>query len=284
MASNDNKLVRIETLQPGNFKSLFNILKENNIVEANIIINQDGLEILEIDPTHIIVIHISLNASNFDSFYCSEPIKIGVDTVNLTKILKCVGTKDMLTMFVEDPDQASKGGDGDTSRSFGLLIENSSKGQSSKIYIDTMDVNDHQVEVPDLNYPYHVQIPSSDLQSIVTGLKNMGGDVIKILFHKDKLEFFTKGEIGSQETTRAKTSKEDTSIKVQKGTSIEGDTSIIEIYVKLDKLVEFTKCSCLSPMATIYLKNDFPLFIEYDVGSLGFIRLGLSPHQKPDNW
>lgn len=280
MNTDDSKyLVKIVTLQPGNFKALFGILKENNVVEANISITQDGMEILEMDPTHIIIAHVLLNASNFDSFYCREPIKIGVDTVNLTKILKGVGTKDILTLFVEDcKDQT------DTSISFGLLIENSTKGQSSKIHIDTMDVNDRQLDVPELNYPYHVQLPSSDLQSIATNLKNMGGDVIKLLFHKDTLQFFTRGEIGVLETTRLKTTKEDSSIKIQKNKMSGDDSAIIEIYVKLEKLVEFTKCSCLSPMVTIYLKNDFPVFLEYDVGSLGFIRLGVSPHNKPDNY
>jgi proliferating cell nuclear antigen PCNA len=284
MDTSDSKyLVKIVTLQPGNIKALSGILKENNIVEANISINQDGIEILEMDPTHVIIGHVLLNASNFDSFYCREPIKIGIDTVNLTKILKGVGTKDILTIFVEDTKDQAAGSDADTSVSFGLLIENSTKGQSTKIYIDTMDVNDRQLMVPEMNYPYHVQLPSSDLQSIVTNLKNMGGDVIKILFHKDTLQFFTKGEIGILETIRSKTSKEDSSIKIQKNKIIGDESPIIEIYVKLEKLVEFTKCSCLSPMVTIYLKNEFPLFLEYDVGSLGFIRLGVSPHSKPDN-
>lgn len=286
MSASDAKfLVKIETLQPGNFKALFGILKENNIVEANININENGIEILEMDPYHIVIVHVKLSANNFDSFYCKKPIKIGVDCVNLTKILKGVGTKDILTLFVEDPkENVNNLGESDISISFGLLIENSAKGQFSKIYIDTMDVNDHQMDVPDLNYPYHIQLPSSDLQSIVTNLKNIGGEVIKLLFHKDTLQFYTRGEIGILETTRSKTTKEDASIKIQKNSGGGDDPRIIEIYVKLERMVEFTKCSCLSPMATLYLKNDFPLFLEYDIGSLGFIRLGVSPHDKPDNY
>lgn len=278
-------LVKIETLQPSNFKALFSILKENNIVEANININEDKLEILEMDMAHIVIIHVVLNAQNFDGFYCQKPITIGIDVANLTKILKGVGTKDILTIFVEDPSESNTQldtiGDSDISTSFGLLIENSAKGQSTKIYIDTMDVNEHSIDVPKLNYPYHIQLPSSDLQSIVTNLKSTGGEVVKLTFHKEALRFFTKGEIGILETTRTRTGKEDSSIKIQKKTN---ETPIIEIYVKLDKLVEFTKCSCLSPMVSMYLKNDFPLFLEYDVGSLGVIRLGLSPHNKPETW
>jgi proliferating cell nuclear antigen len=92
---NSKYLVKIETLQPTNFKALFGVLKENNILEANININENGMEILEMDLTHIVVVHVSLSANKFDSYYCKKPIKIGVDVLNLTKILKGVGSKDM---------------------------------------------------------------------------------------------------------------------------------------------------------------------------------------------
>jgi len=279
-------LVKIETLQPSNFKSLFSILKENNIVEANINITPDGIEILEMDLAHIIIAQVVLNASNFDGFYCKKPLKIGVDVVNVAKILKGVGTKDILTLFVEDPmensDQYDTGDDSDISTSFGLLIENAAKGQCNKVYIDTMDVNVAPIDPPELTYPYSIQMPSTDLQSIITNLKSVSGEVVKITFHKDTLKFYTKGDIGIQEIIRTRTNKEESSIKVQKST--EDTSSIIEIYVKLEKLIEFTKCSCLSTQVTMYLQNDFPLFLEYDVGSLGFIRLVLSPHMKPETW
>jgi hypothetical protein len=125
-------------------------------------------------------------------------------------------------------------------------------------------------------------MPSADLQSIVNNLKNMGGDVIRLLYVKDRLSFYTKGEIGNLETFRSPTTKPETSLKIKKNQQEDEDSSIIEIFAKLQKLVEFTKCSSLSSMATIYIKNDFPLFLEYDVGSLGFIRLGVSSQTKPD--
>ena len=285
MNTDDSRFtVKIETVEASNIKSIFGILKDNNIVEANIKITPDGLEILEMDPHHIVIAHVLLNASNFDSFYCKEPVKIGIDCVNLNKILKNVGAKDILTLFVEDPKDSNMGGDSDSGMSFGLLIENVVKGQVNKYAIDTIDVNDQEMEIPDINYPYHIQMPANDLQSIVSSQKNLGGDVIKLLFCKDILQFYTKGDIGRLETTRSPTQKEETSMKIQKNELVVDNTNITEIYVKLEKLAEFTKCSCLSTIVTIHLHNDFPLFLEYDVGSLGFIRLGVSLHNKPEDW
>lgn len=275
-------LVEIETLQPGNLKSVFAVLKEQ-LTEANIDITPDYIEILQMDPIHIVVAHVQLKSTNFEKYICKKPIKIGVDVVNLTKVLKGVGAKDILTFFIKDPsDRVNEGDDSEASQFFGIRIENTEKGQVSTLYIDTLDVNEEELVVPNLDYPYFIHIPSSDLQSIINNQKNMGGEIIQIRYVKDSLYFYTKGEIGRLETVRSKTAKEDTSIKIEK--NIEGSDDIIEIYVKLQKLVEFSKCSSLSPMATMYLKNDFPVFFEYDVGSLGFIRLGVSPHKKPDDF
>ena len=281
-ANDDSKyLIEIETVQPGNLKAAFGVLKEQ-LTEANISITPEGIHILQMDSTHIVVVQVFLNASQFEKYICKKPIKIGIDVVNFTKVLKGVGAKDILTLFVEDRENVSDTGDNsDAHPHFGLRMENTEKGQVSTSYIDPLDVNEEDLDEPDLNYPYNIYMPSADLQSIINTHKIMGGEIIQIRYAKDTLFFYTKGELGRLETIRSKTAKEDTSIKVQKNT--EGD-DIIEIYVKLSKLVEFTKCSSLSPIATIYLRNDYPLFLEYDIGSLGWIRLGISPHQRPDNF
>ena len=235
-ATNSKYLVEIETGQPGNLKAVFGVLKEQ-ISEANIDITPDHIEILQMDPTHIVVAHVQLRASNFEKYYCKKPIKIGIDVVNLTKVLKGVGSKDILTLFVEDPNERSLnhpiGDDSEVTHPFGLLIESPEKGQTSTVYIDTLDVNEDELVVPDLDYPYHIYMPSSDLQSIVNNLKNMGGDIIRLLYVKDSLSFYTKGEIGRFETKRSQTTKPESSLKIQKNITEEDDCSIIEMFVKL---------------------------------------------------
>jgi proliferating cell nuclear antigen len=45
-------------------------------------------------------------------------------------------------------------------------------------------------------------------------------------------------------------------------------------------LLQFTKCTNLSNVIELYLKNDYPLIVQYSVGSLGTIKLCLAPQQK----
>jgi proliferating cell nuclear antigen len=281
MADNDSKyLIEIETLQPNNLKSAFAVIKEQ-LTESNIDITPEGIHILQMDSTHIVVVEVFLKASQFEKYICKESIKIGIDVVNFTKVLKGVGAKDILTLFVENKNLNDAGDEADCHPNFGIRVENSDKGQVSTFYIDPIEVNEEDLADPDLGYPYNIYMPSSDLQSIVNIHKTLGGDVIQIRYAKNNLSFCTKSDVGRLETIRSKTAKEDSSIKVKK--NIEGD-DIIEIYIKLSKLCEFTKCSSLSPIATIYLRNDHPLFLEYDIGSLGYIRLGISPSKRPDNF
>lgn len=81
-----NQMVRISISEPSNFKSLFHILQNNDIPEVDINITQEGVEILETDSLHLIVVHIHLKSDNFYTY----PLKIGVDVVNLNKSLKRV--------------------------------------------------------------------------------------------------------------------------------------------------------------------------------------------------
>ncbi len=275
-------LVEIETLEPSSIKAMFTAVKEQ-LPDANIIITPEGLSILQMDSTHVVVCQVELKAAKFDKFICKRAIKLGVNIADLVKVLKGVGAKDSLTLFVEDPANQTGGfaDDNDDQQHFGIRVESVEKGQVSTIYIGLHDINEEELDYPDLDYPYYIYMPSSDLQSIANNLKNMEGDVVQIRYVKGVLSFYTRGETGRFEVERSKTAQEDTSLKVKK--MFDDADEIIETCIKLKKFVEFSKGS-FSTGVTIYLKNDFPTFFEYDVGSLGFIRFGISPHKKPDNF
>jgi proliferating cell nuclear antigen len=48
-------------------------------------------------------------------------------------------------------------------------------------------------------------------------------------------------------------------------------------------LLQFTKCTNLSNVIELYLKNDYPLIVQYAVGSLGSIKLCLAPQQPSED-
>ena len=56
---------------------------------------------------------------------------------------------------------------------------------------------------------------------------------------------------------------------------------IVQGVFSIKHLVLFTKCTNLCSTMELYLKNDYPLIIRYDVSSLGSIRLALAPQGAP---
>ena len=50
----------------------------------------------------------------------------------------------------------------------------------------------------------------------------------------------------------------------------------------LKYLTLFTKCTNLCNLIHLYIKNDYPLVIRYDLANLGHIKLCLSPNIDTD--
>ena len=56
----------------------------------------------------------------------------------------------------------------------------------------------------------------------------------------------------------------------------ENKNEIVQGIFSLKWLNIFTKCSNLSPLVILYLKNDYPLIIQYAVAALGVVKFVLS--------
>jgi proliferating cell nuclear antigen len=59
------------------------------------------------------------------------------------------------------------------------------------------------------------------------------------------------------------------------------DEYLVQGIFSLKYLLLFTKCTNLCNQIQLYIKNDYPLIIQYTIASLGIIKLCLAP--KIDN-
>jgi hypothetical protein len=57
---------------------------------------------------------------------------------------------------------------------------------------------------------------------------------------------------------------------------------IVQGYFLLKPLALFTKCTAMSTDIIIYLKNNYPIIIEYSVAGLGEIKLALAPSTRAE--
>ena len=276
-SSNKEYHVKITTNQLQYFKNM--ILSIKDIPEANFRITPEGFSINEQSLTRSSSVMVNLPAKNFTEFYCAEPIKIGVDIANMTKILKSLGSsKDFLTIFVEKIRKEH------IHIPFGILLTNPDKNEVTTIYIATIDVNEDDEQIP-IESPYKIQMPSIDFQEIVAKLKVMGGEVCRILFHgsSNTINFNTSGDLGKLEIVRSKMAL-DNGLNIVRSQHT-SNYEIISVFCKLQKLVEYTKCTTLSHIVTIGIGNENDkIMVEYDVGALGNIILLVGCEKIPDEW
>jgi len=257
-------LLKLKTIQSGVFKSLIEALKEP-LTDTNIEFTDKGMKIMSMDSGHCVLVHLRIYPDNLIEYECKGKIVIGVSIPNLYKLHRSITQDDVLTWYITENDP----------NRLGILIENKAKQQITDYHLNLMELNEDEMNIPDHQYPFELSMPAGDLQKICRDMKNLTTSSIDIKQHKDKLIFSTTGEFASQMTTRSP------------GDSI-NDLNVIktdddEIYqgvFKLEKLIEFTKCTNLggnpSPV-TMLMKNDYPLIIIYPVSNLGEIKLCLAP-------
>ena len=112
-------------------------------------------------------------------------------------------------------------------------------------------------------------MPSNDFQKIIRDLANIS-EKIEIKSVENELIFKCAGQFAKAEIRRSENNANMQMINKQHNKIIQGEYS-------LKNLVYFIKCTNLCNQIEIYLENNRPLIVKYNVASLGEIKLCLSP-------
>lgn len=259
----DNVKFKIKTIQSNSIKNLIESLKDI-LTDTNIEISTSGLKIIAMDPSHTVLVHLKLESKEFQEFVCNEEMILGVNMINFYKLIKFIGNNDTLTLYV----------DSDNESQLNIIMESSDKNCVTKYKLNLMDIPRENVEIPNLIFNSIITMPSGDFQKLCRDLHNIS-NTVDIKSINNKLIFNSSGNIGSVEH-----------IILENNNTLSNsndDNQITQGSFLLKHLVMFTKCTSLSPTVLLYLKNDFPLIIEYKISSLGCIRLCLAPISNDDD-
>ena len=264
-ASTDGNVLTIKTVQIAPFRTLMTALKDI-LLETNISFQPDGIRIINMDKSHTILVHLYLAASNFEFYECKkEKIIIGVNMFHLFKLINSIDNDDTLTIYIENADYY----DGIVSH-LALKFENGDIKQCKTQKLKLIEPEQDELEVPDVKFSSIINLPSADFQKIIRDLSCIS-DKLEIKSVGNELIFKCQGQFASAEIHRAES---DGSM----GFIVKQDSSkIIQGEFSLKNLGYFIKCTNLCSQIEIYLENDLPLIVKYDVASLGSIRLALVP-------
>lgn len=247
-----------KTSQSSALKSLFDTLKDL-LEDVSLEFDHDGMRLVSTDSTHIVMIHLKLESSSFEEFFCPQPLSVGVNVPRLYKLIKSVSNSDNLTMFVDAKDIAS----------LGIHVENAEKRSSTNFKIGMMDIPPNHIELPPIEFDSRMTLPSSDMQKIVRDMASIA-DRVEITNTRDRLELSCRGDFCSQETLLEESNTFTSQVSSDSAMIIQGVFS-------LSHLAIFCKCSALCPTVEINLKNDYPIVFRYSVAALGDLKLCLSP-------
>ena len=258
-------VLTIKTVQISPFRTLMTALKDI-LLETNISFCPDGIRIINMDKSHTILAHLFLEAQNFEFYECKkEKIIIGVNMFHLFKLINSIDNNDTLTIYIENGDYA----DGIVSH-LALKFENGEIKQFKTQKLRLIEPEPEELEYPDVKFSSVINLPSNDFQKIIRDLSCIS-DKLEIKSVGNELIFKCCGQFASAEIHRTEADGSMEFILKQ------DSSKIIQGEFSLKNLGYFIKCTNLCDQIEIYLENDLPLVVKYNVASLGEIKLCLAP-------
>ena len=256
----DELLLEVKTVQSGAFRVLVEALKEI-LTDTNLVFDETGIKMMATDSSETVLIHMKLESEKFEYYLCPSKVVIGLNMNNLYKLIKTMGNNDILTMSIYkmEPNRIS------------LKINNIDKQTQTTFKLNLLDLPDEDMDIPPAKFETELTLPSSDFQKIIRDMTNIGEN-IEIKSSGPQLILGCQGDFAEQETVLTETQNGlSFSVKSKPEEPIQG-------FFSLKYLSLFTKCTNLCNLIHLYIKNDYPLVIRYDVANLGHIKLCLSPN------
>lgn len=263
--SSNTDILNIKTVQILPIRVLMTALKDI-ILETNIEFTPEGIKIINMDKSHTVLAYVNLLAPNFEYFQCNkERIVIGVNMVHLHKLITSMDSGDTLTISIDRNDY----NDGIVSH-LTLKFENNQIKQCVTKKLRTIEPEAEDLEYPSIKFSSIVNLPSTDFQRIVKDCASLSNK-LEIESVGNQLNFRCCGNYANSEISRDEI---DGGLEFQEK---QENNKIVHGVFSSRQLMSFIKCTPLCDQIEIYLEDDLPLVIKYDVASLGIIKLCLSP-------
>jgi proliferating cell nuclear antigen len=226
-----------------------------------------GVVIKELNKTSSILIHCKLDADQFEHYeynYKHPKLTIGINLNNFLKCIKCMTNFDTMTWKIDDEDINK------------LIMILESEKEIKTFKMNLMDLEDANYEIEPVKFPYSIILPTQDFQNYCKNMMSVT-DKIDIKSTSDNLFLSGKGELGVIDFQL-------TASNVSSGLTIVKNTDnvneIVQGTFELKYLIIFTRCSSLCSHVNLFLKNNYPLIVQYSVAKLGQIKFVLS-QSKP---
>jgi len=291
------------TLSSGElFKKIVSALSDL-VEQGNFQVDSNMISFQGMDSSHVSLVSMQLTESGFASYRCDSNAVLGIQFAALNKILKCMTSKDSLSIQAQD--------DGDI---VNFIFESADQKRYSNFELKLNDIDAEQLGIPDTDYATTVKMPSAEFQRICRDLAAIG-DTVTISATKQGVQFAVDGDIGAgsmmikgfvagsaaktvkdedEDATQMDDEDEDLQMAVPSGNVDDdgGDEDDNGVRIQLEESVQqtfslrylnnFTKATGLSKEVVLRMGAEVPLEVEYKIADFGSLRYYLAPKIDDD--
>ena len=238
--------IRADTL-----KGIVNVIS-TLIDEVKFTISPEGMTLKAVDPAHVAMIELNLEAGAFES-YNADQTEIGLDLDKVKDVLKLSASGDMISMEQDE--------------GYGRLIFRVGNITRRMNLVDTSSMNDPKV--PQLELSSNIEVPVSELQRGIKASENIS-DHIALTITSDYFELACEGDTDS---VNLKLDRSQLS-----SLTIEGDGDKYCSLFPLDYFSNLIKAVPSDASVRIELDNDYPVMLNFTLAEgKGTVKYLLAP-------
>lgn len=224
------------------------------IEEADFNATSDGIRVRSMDPSHVAMVDFEWQKSAFEEYTCEQPTKIRVSIASMLRLLKRVGSDEVLEMLYDDK-----------TRKLNLTL----KGKMMrKFTIPTLDPGQEEVPSPKITFNSKVKLAASIFRDIIEDVQAVS-DNVRLEATPERL------------TAAATTQLTSVLIELDKGSEM-----LLELDVKesskamfgLNYLSEIAKAgAATADLVTVEFSTNMPIRVAFDIPQQGCLMYYLAP-------
>lgn len=227
---------------------------DNNVAKKK---KKGGLLISDKDSSRTIYFKEFLDEDNFTQYYCKGARQeYGINMVILNNLLKSITKYDVLTIYVEEANK----------QYICFETEDVNTHRRNRDRLKLMDLPPPQTIDRDIEIDAKIIMPGAEFHKRCK-LMSMVGEYVDIQCTQNNMLLRCIGDAADRECV----------LKAGKGGVTIDTKMIVQGIFELKNIVLFTKCANLCTNIQIYMKNDYPLTIEYTIATLGKLKVALAP-------
>lgn len=231
--------MKLVLAEPKYFKESIAIISDL-VTEAKFKVNKNGLELVAMDAANVAMVIFKMFSSCFTAYEVKEEEEWAINLNNLKQILRRTKGDDVLTLETTEDSRLKIILKSNTTRSF---------------TIPTLEMESKEQKVPELSFPFTVEMDSSVLVDSIEDV-SVVAESVTFLGEKGQLSVKAEGDL----------SKAFIEIKQDDNTIIKTDIDDkFKAKYSLEYLKKMVAGSKLSDRVNLRFNTDYPLKIEYKI-------------------